>query len=76
MPMSQEDVIVEMNRCFNSQCLVRQRARELVWEVAPLAWRRVEGRKAATTSCEPLIEDLYENKRTVHKHTPLVVLAV
>lgn len=76
MPMSREDFIVEMNRCFNSQCLVRQRARELVWEVAPLAWRWVEGTKAATTSGGALMEDLYENKRTVHKHTPLVVLAV
>lgn len=29
IPMSQDDVVVEVNRCFNRQCLVRQHVRAL-----------------------------------------------
>lgn len=63
IPMSQDDVVVEMNRCFNPQCLVRQRVRELVEEAAPLVWRPVEGGKTATTSYKPSTECLDDNKQ-------------
>jgi len=68
--MLQDDVVVQLNRRFNAQCLMRQRVRELDREAAPLAWvcsRR--GGQTATTSCEPLAEDLDDNgrgKKRVH----------
>lgn len=55
--------VVEMNCCFNAQRLMRQRARELLWEAAPLVWSDVwsMAAKTATTSCKPSTEGLGEN---------------
>ncbi|KAL2288159.1 hypothetical protein FJTKL_04266 [Diaporthe vaccinii] len=77
VPMSQDDVVVKMNRCFNPQGLVRQRARELVEEAAPLVRRWVEGGKTATTSCKPWMECLDDDNVNNGAQTPpQVVLAV
>lgn len=63
IPMSQDDVVVEMNRCFNQQRLVRPHVRGLAEEAASLVWRRVGGGKTATTSCKPSMECLDDNKQ-------------
>lgn len=82
--MLQDDVFVELNCCFNAQCLMRQRVRETCWTGKLRLWSDSVSKsgkrppRPATTLIEAVLDNEYRGREKTFTRSlsPPVVLAV